>query len=522
MEKENNFENLNYDSFNNDEIDIKAIYRFFLRNKILISAFSFIFLLLGILYSLTLKRVWEGQFQIVLESEKKTSIGNPALQSFLTGNKSNDIQTQVEILKSPSILMPIYEFALSNSKSNENLNYKNWSNNLNIALKRGTSILNISYRDSNKELVQPVLEKMTLTYQDYSGSNKKRTEQLTRKYLNEQISLFREKSSNSLKRAQEFAIDQDLIFNKIEFTNNERSYQKGELSELKEKEDFIIEPNIAIENRRVRAANEIRQINSQLDKISSIGNDYTKLQYIGSTIPGLVSEGLPKVLSDLEKSLAQNRLIYSDDDIVIKESLEKRNFIISLLKERSIGYLNAKKMQAEAILQSTMRPKGVLLKYKELIRQAGRDEKTLVSLENQLRIFELEEAKYDDPWKLITKPTLLKNPVAPLRKNIAFLALIFGAITGSLIALFKEKSSGYIQDEDSLSRLLSVPLLETIQFKDQFFDLKEIAFFSEYLKNQISQKITFISLSKVDYANAKKLKEFLIEENKLTKKIDIV
>ena len=30
-----------------------------------------------------------------------------------------------------------------------------------------------------------------------------------------------------------------------------------------------------------------------------------------------------------------------------------------------------------------MRPKGVILKYKELLREANRNEKTLVSLENQ-------------------------------------------------------------------------------------------------------------------------------------------
>ena len=70
-----------------------------------------------------------------------------------------------------------------------------------------------------------------------------------------------------------------------------------------------------------------------------------------------------------------------------------------------------------------MRPKGVLLKYKELIRNAYRDEATLVALENQLRDFEIESSKQMDPWELITKPTLLSNPVAPNKKEIAFWGL---------------------------------------------------------------------------------------------------
>ena len=49
-------------------------------------------------------------------------------------------------------------------------------------------------------------------------------------------------------------------------------------------------------------------------------------------------------------------------------------------------------------MEAAMRPKGVLLKYKELIREAYRDEATLVSLENQLRRFELESSRQMDPW----------------------------------------------------------------------------------------------------------------------------
>ena len=63
-------------------------------------------------------------------------------------------------------------------------------------------------------------------------------------------------------------------------------------------------------------------------------------------------------------------------------------------------------------MEAAMRPKGVLLKYKELIREAARDEATLIKLENDLRLLELQRAKISDPWQLITQPTLLDNPVA--------------------------------------------------------------------------------------------------------------
>mgnify|MGYP001207212959 CR=1 FL=1 len=49
--------------------------------------------------------------------------------------------------------------------------------------------------------------------------------------------------------------------------------------------------------------------------------------------------------------------------------------------------------------------------YKELIRNASRDENTLIQLENELRLVQLEKSKKEDPWELITKPTLLTDPL---------------------------------------------------------------------------------------------------------------
>ena len=40
-------------------------------------------------------------------------------------------------------------------------------------------------------------------------------------------------------------------------------------------------------------------------------------------------------------------------------------------------------------MKSLARPEGVILKYKELLRETARDEATLVKLENDLRLYNL-------------------------------------------------------------------------------------------------------------------------------------
>ena len=104
--------------------------------------------------------------------------------------------------------------------------------------------------------------------------------------------------------------------------------------------------------------------------------------------------------------------------VFLQEDIEERELLIQVLKKRSIGYLNARRLQVEAKIESANRPKGVLLKYKELVREAQRDEATLVNLENQFRLNELNSAKFETPWELITRPTLLKGHVTPNKKKI--------------------------------------------------------------------------------------------------------
>ena len=111
--------------------------------------------------------------------------------------------------------MPIFEFVrdrkISTSQRERDLLFFNWKENLQIDLKKNTSILKITYQDKDKELIIPVLEKMSKAFQIYSGSKKKRNIELTKNYLVNQISFFKIKVLNQLKNAQEYAINEDLL-----------------------------------------------------------------------------------------------------------------------------------------------------------------------------------------------------------------------------------------------------------------------------------------------------------------------
>ena len=283
----------------------------------------------------------------------------------------------------------------------------------------------------------------------------------------------------------------------------------------------FVQRNINIERNRVTAANEIRLINIQLKKIAEI-NDPEKLQYIGSTITALREEGLPQTLEEIEGELVELRSKYTDEDRSITQVLEKRKILIDLLKNRSINYLKAAKMAAESRLEASDRPKGVLLKYKELIRVAERDEETLVNLENELRANELKAAIKNDPWEIITKPTMKSYPVSPRKTRIGFLFFSLGLVFSIIYSFYKEKKSDIIFDLHQLEKLLSLNFMKEIKIDSNLLKSDKFLFLKEYINKQQGDIINLIMLKDLDSKNVESLRNFLIKTNKDKKQIKII
>ena len=101
-----------------DEIDLRQIFGALLRRKTLIAKITAASVLFAGLYAYTRKPVWEGQFEIVLASARSASsqakLPAPKQSSFGQSDRAsginNQLGTEVEILESPSVLKPVFDF----------------------------------------------------------------------------------------------------------------------------------------------------------------------------------------------------------------------------------------------------------------------------------------------------------------------------------------------------------------------------------------------------------------------------
>ncbi len=206
------------------EIDLRQVAGALGRHRRLIAGVAGASLLLSGLYALTRKPVWEGQFQIVLEDQDsgmgrlaQLAAQNPMLANLagLGGsNGASSLETEVKILESPSVLKPVYDFVLKERRqTGENVDsytFSDWLPSLKVELEKGTSVLNIAYQDTNKDLVLPVIKRVSQTYQSYSGRDRSRGLTQAVIYLEEQLSTLKNQANNSMRDAQAFALSNGL------------------------------------------------------------------------------------------------------------------------------------------------------------------------------------------------------------------------------------------------------------------------------------------------------------------------
>ena len=129
--------------------------------------------------------------------------------------KNNDeYETQRLILKSPSVLMPVFDF-VKNYYQENNLNvdkffFKKWvEKNLDINFENKSSVLKVEYINPDKKLILKTLELISSKYQNYSKRDKEKQITKTIEYLNQQIKLMSEKSLNSTKILMNFLLKMD-------------------------------------------------------------------------------------------------------------------------------------------------------------------------------------------------------------------------------------------------------------------------------------------------------------------------
>ena len=361
-----------------DEIDLGQLAASLGRRRRLIAVVTGGTVVLTGLLTLLQKPVWEGEFQIVLASQDsgggsrlaQLAAANPMLAGLAgigSGGGKDSLETEVKVLGSPSVLKPIFEFVRASKREAgvdvDQLRYDGWAkSNLDIKLEKGTSVLNISYRDNDKRLILPVIGKISKAYQDYSGRDRRRDISLAVIYLNGRIAQIGPQAEVSMRRAQAFALSnglgiQDGMPPATASSTGDGGGSSGASSG-------------SVESNRLTSQAQVITLRQQIRNAQAAGAE------VLFQAPLLeANKDLYKQYQSLEATLAERRSRLREKDPIIVGLLRQKSALINTLNRETISLIQGILASANARLQAASRPKEVVLQHRQLVRQALRDEK---------------------------------------------------------------------------------------------------------------------------------------------------
>ena len=471
-------------SSNEEEINLNLVFNLISRNRYLIVFLTSISTIIAIIYSLRTTSIYKGRFQIIVKAENNNDSLISTKNILLNGgNSSSSNKTEEFILKSPSVLKPVYKFVKKNyqkrGESIDNLSYSKWSKNtLDIKFEKGTSVLNVEFKDKDKLLIIETLNLIKSRYQNYSKSTLEKNLKKSVNFLTKQEKILKKKSNISMKKFNEFSIKNGL----------------GDI------DGFVTLGN-----------QYYSPMNTTINNYDSSSNyDSSRLNYIQNRNNSNFSNQ-----ENIQSNNAGQRF---KNQFALLEQYEARYIDLSAKLKPESKVLTDLNSKIENLRNALKRPNEILLEYRELSTIAQRNANILNAIQDELVMTNIEMAKQKDPWQSISEPTLDDGRVSPKRKRIAIATFLLSFIGSTFVAFFKEKQSGYLFELEDIKTIINSPYLETIY-------LKNLNLSKKLFLNTISKKINLNTKGQeeiivIDLFNAKNNNqdlEDLFEENNIFK-----
>ena len=110
--------------------------------------------------------------------------------------------------------MPVFEYykeaAGLNSKGTSSIQFENWVSSVVIEKEKGTSVLDVRFNTTYKELAVPVANLISKTYQEYSNRGRQRELSNLSEYLMDQINQTKKRAVLSSRKSLEYGYNNGL------------------------------------------------------------------------------------------------------------------------------------------------------------------------------------------------------------------------------------------------------------------------------------------------------------------------
>lgn len=437
---------------------------------------------------------YEGNFRLLVENPTDNQNPNQVIAGYW-GMPNVDYETEIEVLRSPSVLTPVVQELSQKYPEMELEDF----DKLNIQQVKETKILEVTYEDKDPEKIKFVLDKLSESYLNRSLEKRKGDIKEGIKFVNNQLPRLQKRVNTLQGQLQGFRQKYNLIDPEQQATELTKQLIDLEKDYFQAQVDF----------KQAVSAYSVLQKQLNLSPQQAIAISYL------SESPRY--QNLLKQLQDVEIELALQSATYTDESPQILTIKDKRNNVLKLLREEtktllskqfknvsdqdSIALSAPSKLRSELTEQFVLKANEikvletknnalnkVLNQLNQRLKQIPYIARNYTDLQREIKVstesltrflearekLQLEEAQQSITWQVISAPKQPDLPIYPRPIVNLVLGFIGGIVLGLGVALLTDKLDGSIHSVEEIKELVKEPILGYIPVRKNNNSMEEV------------------------------------------------
>ncbi|MFN5515289.1 MAG: GumC family protein [Cyanobacteriota bacterium] len=443
--------------------------------------------------------VYEGHFQLLVgDPVTEQNAPDQALLESM-GVREVDYETQIEVLRSASILKPILK-AVQRQYPLVDYDTLTQGNRppLKISQVEDTKILKVAYQDVSRSQIQFLLDELSKAYLRYSLDERKTQINQGMKFVDDQLPQLR-------KRVNERQAELERFRQRYNLLDPEQRAKELSALEFNLQSKYI---ELEVAQREAQSMYEALQKQLGLSPENALASSYL------TESPRY--QNLLNQLQALEVEISQQSARYLEDSPVMQELLEKRENLLPLIAQEAQAVLGGRLPEGGIPSQETSSPSTVRInlnqqfiqtanqlqvlqarraslakelgatraqiqampalarQYTDLQREAAVATDSLNRfLEAQAKL-QIDSSQQTVPWQLISPTAIDELPVWPRPVRNISLGLIAGLLLGVAIAFLLERLDPVFHSVEEIKEDTQVPILGMIPWQKDLSNLDKV------------------------------------------------
>ncbi|MEM1168803.1 MAG: polysaccharide biosynthesis tyrosine autokinase [Cyanobacteria bacterium P01_H01_bin.35] len=445
---------------------------------------------------------WEKQTaKIIYGDEEITS--SVANQNQEDNNYILDYESQIQLLKSPQIMQPIiadiqkeYPEVNYNFLFDKPINQFFGREKLKVQRLGDTKIIEVNYKDSDKNKIKFVLDQLAENYIKYGREDNQSKTGEGLKFVESQIPKYQQKVKELRQELQQF--QQEYLFINPEIKSQEIAAERNAIQSQKLENKILLDqqrslhtmlesqlginPEEALMASALSQAPRYQSLLNQLQEVeTTIALESARFKEKAPQMQALYKQReklLPLLNQEAEKVIGRDIEEVSKKALAFQDSvrLELIHKMILAANQIEVMEVRGKVLDAaEAKLNKyAEKMPEVVRRYTEIQQELEISNQRIKDLLEKQQILQIEVAETKLPWELIAPPELLKTQngeLVTLSPNMLlnlFLGGVTGLVLGILLAQLGERfKQDVFETPKEVKKSIGLPLLGVIPIHEQ-------------------------------------------------------